>query len=118
MKKRKRYLIIVVLIFIVIAWFINWAFFDIQRINGQEYLTESTSPNGTYTVITYLNNGGATTDYSVLGIVKNNKNDKTKNIYWEYHCDKSDMKWINDETIKINGKTLNVNNDIYDFRRK
>ncbi len=58
------------------AYAINWAFYDIQRINGQEYLDKSTSPNGTYTVTAYLNNSGATTDYAVLGRLKNNRNGK------------------------------------------
>lgn len=102
----------------VVAYAINWAFFDIQRINGQEYLTESTSPNGTFTVTAYLNNGGATTSYAVLGTLKNNKNGKTKNIYWQYRCEKAEMEWLNNETIKINGIELNVKNEIYDYRRK
>ena len=101
-----------------VAYTINWAFFDIQRIDGQEYITELTSPNETYTVTAYLNNGGATTSYAVLGTLKNNKNGKSKNIYWQYRCEKANMEWLNDEVIKINGKELNVKNEIYDYRRK
>ena len=97
---------------------VDWAFYDIQRIEGQEYITESTYPNGEYTVITYLNNGGATTDYAVLGKLKNNNNGKTKNIYWQYNCEKAEISWINDETVKINGIQLEVKNEIYDFRRE
>ncbi len=100
------------------AYAIHWAFFDIQRINGQEYLAKSTSPNGTYTVTAYLNNGGATTSYAVLGTLKNNKNGKTKNIYWQYRCEGAEMKWLSDETIKINVIELDVKNEIYDYRRK
>ncbi|WP_341533999.1 DUF5412 family protein [Sporosalibacterium faouarense] len=66
----------------------------------------------------YLNNGGATTSYAVLASVKNNSNGKTRNIYWQYNCTKAQMKWINDETIKINGKKLKVKSDIYYYRRK
>lgn len=57
----------IVIIVCVMGYGIYWAFYDIQRIDGQEYITESTSPNGKYTIITYLNNGGATTGYAVLG---------------------------------------------------
>ena len=84
MKSKKSILIIFISIIVVIsiiAYGAYWAFYDIQRINGQEYINESTSPNGKYTITTYLNNGGATTDYAVLGTLKNNSNDKTKNIY-------------------------------------
>ena len=122
MRKTKKYLITIFIIITamvgVVAYAINWAFFDIQRINGQEYLTESTSPNGTFTVTSYLNNGGATTSYAVLGILKNNENGKTKNVYWQYRCEKAEMEWLNNETIKINGIELNVKNEIYDYRRK
>lgn len=121
-EKQKKYIItIFIIVFIIIggvSYIINWAFFDIQRINGQEYLDESTSPNGTYTVTAYLNNGGATTSYAVLGTLKNNKNGKSKNIYWQYHCEKAEMEWLNDEIIKINGIELNVKNETYDYRRK
>lgn len=121
-EKQKKYIItIFIIVFIIIggvSYIINWAFFDIQRINGQEYLDESTSPNGTYTVTAYLNNGGATTSYAVLGTLKNNKNGKSKNIYWQYRCEKAEMEWLNDETIKINGIELNVKSEIYDYRRK
>ena len=102
----------------IATYAVYWAFYDIQRIEGQEYITESTSPNGEYTVITYLNNGGATTDYAVLGKLKNNNNGKTKNIYWQYNCEKAEISWINDETVKINGIQLEIKNEIYDFRRE
>lgn len=122
MKKTRKCLIAISIIIVAIvcvgAYTINWVFFDIQRINGQEYMSESTSPNGTYTVTAYLNNGGATTSYAVLGTLKNNKNGKTKNIYWQYRCEKAKMEWLNDETIKINGLELKVKNEIYDYRRK
>lgn len=121
-QKIKKRIIIISIIMVICAggvvYAINWAFFDIQRIKGQEYLNESTSPDGTYTVTAYLNNGGATTDYAVLGRLKNNKTGKMKNIYWQYHCEKAEMEWVNAETIKINGKDINVKNQIYDYRRE
>jgi hypothetical protein len=121
-QKTKKYLKNIFIIIAVMvggaAYFINCAFYDIQRIKGQEYLAESTSPNGTYTVTAYLNNGGATTSYAVLGRLKNNKKGRTKNIYWQYRCEKAEMEWLDDETIKINGIELNVKNEIYDYRRK
>lgn len=114
----KKFIIIFIVVGIMVSGIIYWAFFDIQRINGEEYLNELTSPNGRYTVITYLNNGGATTDYSVLGTLKNNENGKTKNIYWQYHCEKAELEWLSDEVIKINDVKLNIKKEIYDYRRK
>ena len=119
-KNRKKNIIIISSILFVAALIIfystNWAFYNIQRLKGQEYITELTSPDESYTVTTYLNNGGATTDYAVLGTLKNNKNNKTKNIYWQYHCEKADIEWLDNETVEINGKELNVKDDIYDYR--
>ncbi|MEL1134310.1 DUF5412 family protein [Desulfitobacterium sp. THU1] len=119
-KIRKKLLFVLLTLAILaggIIYAINWAFFDIQRISGQEYLAESTSPNGTYTVTAYLNNGGATTDYAVLCRMKNNINGKIKNIYWQYHSKQADMVWINYEIIRINNIEINVNSEIYDYRR-
>lgn len=121
MTKRKKYIkicIIIAIVVIGIVYGIKWSFSDIQRINGQEYITESTSPDGKYTVTAYLNNGGATTDYAVLATLKNNKNGKTKNIYWQYHCEEADIEWLSDDTIKINEVELNVKNEIYDYRKE
>lgn len=119
--KKKSILIIFLSITIligVIIYGIYWAFYDIQRIVGQKYITELTSPNGEYTVTAYLNDGGATTGYAVLGELKNNNSGKTKNIYWKYNCENAEISWINNETIKINGIQLNIKNEIYDFRRE
>ena len=102
--------------FLIVVYVINWAFFDIQRIKGQEKILESTSPNGTYTISAYLNNGGATTSYAVLGSLKNNETNKQKNIYWEYRCEEAEIEWIDDFTVKINNVVLDVRKDTYDFR--
>jgi hypothetical protein len=120
-KKINKYCIIVFTIIAIIvggaAYAINWAFFDIQRIDGQDYLKESTSPNKAYTITAYLNNGGATTGYAVLCTLKNNKSGKTKNIYWQYRCETADIQWLSNEVIKINGIELNVKHEVYDYRR-
>lgn len=108
---------ILLIIIALISYGIYWAFFDIQRIDGQEIITISDSPDASYTVTAYLNNGGATTDYAVLCAVKNNKTGKERNIYWNYHCQTADIQWLDDETVSINGIELNVTKDLYDYRR-
>ena len=117
MKKWLIPVIIVIIIVALIVYGIYWAFFDIQRINGQEIITTSISPDASYTVTAYLNNGGATTDYAVLCAVKNNKTGKERNIYWNYRCYKAEMHWLDNKTVSINGVELDVTKDLYDFRR-
>lgn len=53
-----------------------------QMIKGQDVIATYPSPNGTYILTTYLNNGGATTDFSVLGRVQSAQTNKARNIYW------------------------------------
>lgn len=116
MKKFLKTIIPLVLVITIGAYVIHWAFYDIQRIDGQELLNEVISPDGKYTVTSYLNNGGATTDYAVLCSVKNNQTGKEKNIYWNYHCTEANIEWTNEDTVTINGIELNVKKDIYDYR--
>lgn len=42
----------------------------------------------------------------------------TKIIYYEKNCTKEDIEWLDDNTININGVTLNIHEDVYDYRRK
>lgn len=86
-KKTLKILLIVGLLFIVlIGYGVYWAFFDMNRLPTGEFLTEETSSDGAYTLKAYLSNGGATTDFAIRGeLVFNNRNGKTKNIYWNYH---------------------------------
>ena len=111
--KVKKSIGLVLLIVFVIYYF----FFSLQRIKGEEKIAESVSPNGRYTVIVYLNNSGATTDYSALGVCIDNNTWRKKNIYWEYHAYEVVFYWENESIININGISLDVTKDTYDWRR-
>ena len=101
---------------LLLGYGIYWGFYDLQRLKGQEIIREVPSPDGSYTVTAYLNNGGATTDYSVLCSVTFNGQNKEKNIYWQYHCEDAGIVWLDNCTVKINGVELNVKKDTYDYR--
>ena len=102
MKKSRKHKVIIILLLLIflIVYGIYWAFFDIQRIEGEEFLSESTSPDGRYTVTAYLNNGGATTDYAVLCTATDNETGRERNIYWNYKCEKAEIEWIDEEAWK------------------
>lgn len=114
---KKQHKIIIVIIFLLLIYGFYWAFFDIQRIDGQEFIKKVSSVNGTYTIEAYLNNGGATTDYAVLCCVVNNDTGKSRNIYWQYHCSDAEIQWKDSTTVVINGIELDVEKDVYDYRR-
>lgn len=64
------------------------------RLPTGEYLSEETSPDGTYTLKAYVTNGGATTSYSVRGeLIFHDQKDKVKNVYWNYREDTADISW-------------------------
>lgn len=112
-------LIVGVLFMGIIGYGIYWAFFDMNRLPTGEYLTDETSPDGTYTIKAYRNNGGATTSNSIRGeLVFNQRNSKTKNIYWNYREDTVEIEWVDNDTVIINGHTLKVPNEKFDFRKK
>ncbi len=120
--KKKKIVLVLVAIFIVIAIgflsIVNSLFFSMNRLPKGEYLGESTSSNGTYTIKTYLCNGGATVAYAVRGeLIINTKSNKIKNIYWDYKIQQSDITWEDDDTVIINGHIINLPNGEYDWRK-
>ncbi len=108
--------IVLLLVISMLGYGFYWAFYDIQRLEGQEVIQKVTSPNGTYTVTAYLNNGGATTGCAVLCSVKTNGRNNEKNIYWQYRCEEANIVWVDEHTVQINGVELNVKKDTYDYR--
>lgn len=122
MKKKTKIIICIFSILVVViglmAYGIHWAFFDIQRISGQEVIVSVDSPDGRYTATAYRNNGGATTGYAVLAKIIDNHTQKSKNIYWQYPCETADIVWLDETTVQINGISLDAWKDTYDYRKK
>ena len=83
-----------------------------------EFIGSYDSPTSNYTVNIYLCGGGATIDFALRGELVDNHNNNRKNIYWGYHEDEADVNWIDEETVVINSRTLNVLKDVYDFRNE
>lgn len=103
----------------IIGYAVYWAFFDMNRLPTGEFLTEEISPDGKYTLRAYITNGGATTSYTIRGeLVFNEKDGKTKNIYWNYREDSAEIAWIDHDTVEINGHSLDVPNEKFDFRNQ
>ena len=120
-KKKKAVTIIIsilIAISILVVSIVYYFFFDINRIKGEELIAKSVSPNNTYTVEVYKNNGNATTACAVLCVLHYiDESKKDRNIYWDYPCSDATVEWKDEDTVIINGKTINdVTKDKYDFR--
>ena len=107
------------LFFGIIIYGLYWAFFDMNRLPTGEYLTEETSKDGNYTLKAYLANGGATTSYSIRGeLVFNNPDNKTKTIYWNDREETANIECVDNDTVVINGHSIDVSKDKFDFRNQ
>ncbi len=106
-------------IIIILILVINHFFYSMSNLPDGEFLTESRSPNGEYTVKAYVSMSGATVADAVRGeVVYHQKKDKKKNIYWNYRESTAEIDWIDEHTISINGVKLDVRKDVYDFRKE
>ncbi|AJD89741.1 hypothetical protein JMA_04240 [Jeotgalibacillus malaysiensis] len=101
----------------VIALVIYWFFNNMDRLPEGEFMTEETSPGGTYTLKAYLANSGATVVYAVRGELVTNDSGKTKNVYWQYREEEAEIEWLDEDTVVINGIELDVPGERYDYRK-
>ncbi|MDL4840234.1 DUF5412 family protein [Aquibacillus rhizosphaerae] len=77
---------------------------------SEEFIKESKSPDGTYTVEFYLTNGGATTAFRVIGKLDGPLWSE-KLLYGDYRMDHAKVEWVNNHTISINNHVLNLKKD-------
>lgn len=120
--KHKYILLFSIIVIALIGGYAVYSVFNLfssslQNLPKGELVNQIDSPDKDYTFKVYLCNGGATTDYAIRGEVNFNRmKKKPKNIYWQYHQDNVDVKWVDNEVISINGLLLNVLSDEYDYR--
>lgn len=120
--KRKKIVKIILIISFLFVGFIGygvyWAFFDMNRLPRGEYLTEESSPDGTYSLKAYLSSPSLSSDAVRGELIFNERNGKTKNIYWNYRESTAKIKWLDNKTVVINGRSLEVPNERFDFRNQ
>ncbi|MER1985888.1 MAG: DUF5412 domain-containing protein [Solibacillus sp.] len=118
-KKIVKISLIISFLFIgFVGYGIYWAFFDMTTLPTGEYLTEETSPDGTYTLKAYVSVTSLSSDAVRGELVFNKHNGKTKNIYWNYRESTANIEWLDNKTVVINGYTLEVPNERFDFRNQ
>lgn len=77
-----------------------------QTNNPETFLIVSQSPDGKYNLEAYRTEPGATVDFSIR--VYLTTNDKKSLIYDAYHEYEAKIVWIDNTTVSINGKTLDI----------
>ena len=111
-------IIVSVIVFIMaIVITLHISFTSMKALPEGELMKTTHSPDGQYTVNSFLVSGNATVGFSVRCEVIENSSGEKRNIYWQYHCETADIKWVDNVTVIINGKELNVLTDSYDWRR-
>lgn len=105
------------LIVIVMLLFSACTNYDMNKLPNGDYISSSYSPQEKYRIDSFLCSGNATTDFSVRCEVVDMSSGNKHNIYWEYHQDTVAVEWIDETTVIINEKKLNILTDVYDWRK-
>ena len=105
-----------IFLFLMISFATSCAGTDMNHLPQGERMDTIYSPDGVYKINSFLVSGNATVDFSVRCEVVEIASGQKRNIYWEYHCESAHIEWIDNVTVEINGKKLNVITDSYDWR--
>ena len=71
------------------------------------------SPNERYTMNIYFLDGGPISADSEIVEILDHKKNKKWNLYYENKGNLKEYKWINNDSININGETINIYKDTY-----
>jgi|GEM_PF-6591362 len=110
-------LLIVTVVLAVVAPVLLMLFFGVLHLVAFE--TSATellvldSPSGDYTLILKQHSGGATTDFTVKGKVRNNRTGLKRKIYSVYREENASAIWISEDEVEINGRRVNIHRDVY-----
>ena len=90
-------------------------FFDIKQLPEGEHIVSVTTTGDHFTINMYKvqNNMGT----AIRGELLDNKTKTTKNVYWETATDKTEVFWLNETMVSINGNVVDVTIDTFDSRR-
>lgn len=88
-----------------------------EKLPVGSFQREYDSPSKKYTINSYICGSGGLPDWAARCEVVNNMSGEVRNIYWDYKKKLIDVKWINDNTVSINGHKINVENEVYDWRK-
>lgn len=90
---------------------------DLSDVPKGEFLFSSLSPSSNYTVQMYLVDCGNTLGRGVRGEVIDMQTGQSRNIYWDLGEPNVIVGWLDEHVVDINGKSLNILTDTYDWRK-
>lgn len=118
MKKGLKILFGVLICIVMFSGALYYHFFvSMSSLPTGELIGEYTSSSSDCSVRIYRCRVGATVADAVRGEAVF-ENGKRKNIYWQYRESDAAVRWIDSETVSINGRILNIYHDKYDWRRE
>ena len=110
--------VVLILLLVLLFWIYVIPVLNIgnsQTNNPETFLMASQSPDGKYNLEAYRTEPGATVDFSIrVYVIRDNKKSI---IYDAYHEYEANIVWIDNTTVSINGKTLDISQgEKYDWR--
>lgn len=106
----------IVILFNMVFLIVDFFFYNIKTLPEGEFLFSSMSPNGEHTVKVFLVDAGNNLGKGIRGELFCVETGKTKNIYWSINEDNAFVGWVSDTVISINGSSVNIDDDPYDWR--
>ncbi len=113
--KTKRLLIFLCVAALLVLYFIYYSFFSLHPLPYSTLIKETWSPDNTYKINVYVSSPPLSSSAVWCELLYGTK--KKKVIYVDYKEYSSDLTWLADDVIEINGKRLHLPNEVYDWRR-
>lgn len=109
--------IVILSIVLVFSLIIYHFFFSMSNIPKGTFIKQFISPSGKYDLNAYSVDGGSLSNDGIrVEIVW--RNGYKKNIYWDFPQDLVEITWINDHTVLINNHKIDIDTEVYDWRRQ
>ncbi|MBQ3154399.1 MAG: hypothetical protein IJB88_04125, partial [Clostridia bacterium] len=77
-------------------------------------IIDADSNDGVYRATLYMVRDGDAKYYRAA--VTTLATGETKNVYFDNYTNESTIEWMNNTTLKINGISIDVTDEVYDFR--
>lgn len=91
--------------------------YSMNYIPDSQYIGSSVSPMKTANINVYLVSP-ALSDDAVRCESEFIDYGQRRNIYYAYHWSDASVEWVDEKTVINNGKELNVESDLYDWRKE